>query len=140
MRHFTARNRGALALLSLLVSAPACESPLGACTTRGCSSGLLVRLNEAPTSAFRVEVFAGAPDESPSYVYECTPGANACLQDVFFTGLIATHPFIRVTTAQGTVLHEVPNVVYESYRPNGPGCGDVCHTAETSVALPAVLP
>lgn len=106
------------------------------CTLIGCQSGLLVRLNTLPAGAFRVDVFAQAPDQSPAYVYECTPGPTPCQQAIFFPGLVAPHPFIRVTTTQGTVLHEITDLVYETSRPNGRTCGPECRTAETTVAVP----
>lgn len=125
-----------LSAAMLILGAPACDSPTGVCTLIGCSSGLLVRLNALPTGPFQVDVFAGAPDVSPSYRYECVPGPSGCLQEIFFSGLVARHAFIRVTTDDGTALHEILDLHYETHRPNGPRCEPTCRTAETTVSIP----
>lgn len=116
--------------------APACDSVTGVCTLMGCDSGLFVRLNAVPTEAFSVEVFARAPDESPGYRYECTPGPLGCQHPIFFSGFIADRAYIRVTTTDGSILHDVRPLRYESFRPNGPRCEPLCQTAEASVSIP----
>lgn len=129
-------RRLVLALPVFAFGAPACDSITGVCTQIGCDSGFLVRLDALPTGAFTVDVYANSPNESPSYRYECAPGALPCLQNVFFADFLGENPHIRVTTTEGSVLTQVYGLNYESYRPNGPNCPPDCRRAETTVAIP----
>lgn len=129
-------RRLVLALPVFAFGAPACDSITGVCTQIGCDSGLMVRLDALPTGAFTVDVYSGTPNASPSYRYECTPGALPCLQDIFFADFLGVDPFIRVTTTNGSVLTQVTGLNYESYRPNGPNCPPDCRRALTTVTIP----
>ena len=133
------RNPRHLVLGGLLAVAAACGifGPRGdkVCTLIGCDSGLTVHLNTKPAGTYRVEVFARGPDQQPAYVYDCST-AGICQQDIFFSGLIVDHPFIRVTTTVGTKLVEITTVTYVSSYPNGPDCGPPCRNATVNVDIP----
>ena len=105
------------------------------CTLIGCNSGLTVHLNAKPTGTYKVEVFALSPNQQPVYVYECSV-ASSCQQDIFFSGLIVSHPFVRITTSIGTKTVEIPSVNYVTSRPNGPGCDPECRQATVNVDIP----
>ena len=105
------------------------------CTLIGCNSGLTVHLNTKPTGTYKVEVFALSPNQQPSYVYECSNVSN-CQQDIFFAGLIVSHPYVRITTSTGTKTVEIPTVNYVTSRPNGPACDPECRQATVNVDVP----
>ena len=105
------------------------------CTLIGCNSGLTVHLNTKPAGTYKVEVFPLSLNQQPSYVYECSTVSN-CQQDIFFAGLIVSHPFVRVTTSTGTKTVEILSVNYVTSRPNGPGCDPECKQATVNVDIP----
>jgi hypothetical protein len=105
------------------------------CTLIGCNSGLTVHLNAKPAGTFKVEVFAQSPNQQPVYVYECSNAAS-CPQDIFYSGLIVSHAYVRVTTSTGTKTVEIPAVNYVTSRPNGPGCDPECRQATVNVDIP----
>ncbi len=127
---------GTLAGLALL-TATGCGviGPGDSCTLIGCNSGLTVHLSAKPTGAYKVEVFAVSPNQQPAYVYECSTASN-CQQDIFFAGLIVSHPFVRITTSTGTKTVEIATMNYVTSRPNGPGCDPECRQATVNVDIP----
>lgn len=108
----------------------------GDCTAIGCTSGLTVHLPVLPAGAYTIEVLvAGTGDGGPTYAYTCAGGPQ-CRQDVFFPELVLSHPIVRVTTSVGSRLTEIPNLTYETSRPNGPDCAPECRTATITAQLP----
>ncbi|MEQ1691778.1 MAG: hypothetical protein ABMA00_10850 [Gemmatimonas sp.] len=124
---------------SLLLAAAGCgvfgPTEGKTCTLIGCNSGLTVHLNAKPTGTYKVEVFAQSPSLQPVYAYECS-NASTCQQDIFFPGLIVSHPYVRITTSSGTKIVEIITVNYVTSRPNGPGCDPECRQATVNVDIP----
>ena len=136
MRHRLWQSGCTLAL-ALIVAGCGDDSlnDIRVCTDIGCSSGLTVRLASKPVGTYKVEVFAAAPDQQPVSVYECTTVAS-CQQNVFFPSFVPTHPYVRVTSAAGTRLTEITQVIYQSTYPNGRDCPDECRNASVDVSIP----
>ena len=127
---------GILAGLALVItSACGIITPGDSCTLIGCNSGLTVHLNAKPAGTYKVEVFPLSSNQQPAYVYECSDTAS-CQQDIFFAGLIVSHPFVRVTTSVGTKTVEILTVNYVTSRPNGPSCDPECKQATVNVDIP----
>jgi hypothetical protein len=55
---------------------------------------------------------------------------------VDFGGLYLERPFVRVTTALGSVTHNAGLVRFSSSYPNGRGCGPRCLSATILVEIP----
>ncbi len=132
-----ASPRRTITLLAVVVATAACDSPTEVCTLVGCDSGLTVQLSGLPVGAFTVEVFPESPAlDPPVYRYECTPGPQPCSTRVLFPGLYVEQPYVRVTSALGTVTHHEPDVTYQTSYPNGRQCGPECRSATVSVGIP----
>jgi hypothetical protein len=104
----------------------------GTCTLIGCNSGLIVALAQAPTSAYRIEVFS-TPD-GPHYVFDC-PNPAQCVPEAMFDDYMPASVTIRVTTSAGT-REQTAQPAYSVSRPNGPNCEPECRQARVTVALP----
>lgn len=115
---------------------PACDSPTGVCTLRGCDSGLVVQLSALPAGPFSVEVFAVSPNQLPSYRYECD-GTSPCEERVLFSGLQVSSAYVQVTTPAGAALQHFPQLRYETIYPNGRRCGGACQSATVAMEIPA---
>lgn len=114
-----------------------CDSPLEVCTLIGCDSGLTVQLSSLPVGEFTVEVLGESPGlHPPAYRYECVPGAQPCSARILFPGLYLENPYVRITTAVGTVVHFAEDVTYRTSYPNGRQCGPECRTATVTVDIP----
>jgi hypothetical protein len=109
----------------------------GDCTTIGCTSGLTVHLPVLPAGAYTIEIFlAGISGGGPALAYTCAGGPQ-CTQDVFFSDIVINHATVRVATAVGSRITEIPTVTYETSRPNGPHCAPECRNATITAQLPA---
>jgi hypothetical protein len=104
-----------------------CDSATGVCTQRGCTGGLLVRLNPASPTAYRLEVWS---EESPPQVFECTAGYCG---DVFFPDFEGEHVTVRIVPQTGAVREEQFLVIPEPVYPNGRRCGIGCYRATIAV-------
>jgi hypothetical protein len=104
-----------------------CDSTTGVCTQRGCTGGLLVRLNPASPAAYRLEVWS---EESPPQVFECTAGYCG---DVFFPDFEGEHVTVRIVPQTGAVREERFLVMPEPVYPNGRRCGIGCYRATIAV-------
>lgn len=101
-----------------------CNALPTACTLIGCEDALIVRFDEAPTGAYRVEAIP-ASGAAPSVV-ECA--ADQACAPIRFADFTAETVTLRVTTAAGTQSRQFqPN--YESQYPNGRDCGAACKVA-----------
>src|SRR5688500_3581957 len=92
--------RSAMRLRSFLFTATAVLAgcnPFAACTLIGCHNGLVVRFNQAPVGAFRIE--ASVPNDPTQYAIDC---ADAATCEMLFPNLVAEQVTVRVITPQGT--------------------------------------
>jgi len=109
-----------------------CNGITGGCTLIGCANGLIVNLAQAPTSAYRIEVFA--IESGPHFIFECANPAQ-CGPGAAFNDFMPEAVTIRVTTSAGT-REETVHPTYDVSQPNGPNCGPECRQAQGTVALP----
>jgi len=120
------------AALLLLLAACSESEPTGIeCSGVGCANGLQVNFNRVPPLGTVVILEFG---QTPWRV-ECGTDAD-CSNGLFFEGLLVDYVAVRVTTAEGGILHEL-RPEYVETRPNGPDCPPTCWNATVTVALPA---
>lgn len=106
------------------------------CLLRPCArfKGLVVRLTSRPTGPYSVELrVPGA--EQPFHLYECD-GGPSCHDTIGSPLLHLRHVSIRVTTAAGSVVTDVPNVEYKGTKPNGHACWIPCPNATVTAEVP----
>jgi hypothetical protein len=132
-------DRGLLARLSRPLFAAAvvasagvgCDSPFGACTLIGCSSGLRLQFDQPPPDGTIVEVTGSL---SPPWRVECGVDSE-CDLGLYFESFTPSYITVRVVTSAGeaTTVHEPQ---YDKLQPNGEDCGPTCWQATIVVALP----
>jgi len=109
-----------------------CNGIDGACTLIACDSGLIVQLAQAPTTAYRIEVFS--QESGPHYIFDCDNPAQ-CGTEAQFADFMPEAVTIRVITSAGT-REQTAHPAYTVSRPNGPNCEPTCRQARVTVALP----
>jgi hypothetical protein len=99
------------------------------CTLIACDSGLTVRVQPAPSVAYRVEVVSGGT--GTRNVFRCnTPGACS---DAIFHAFFPARAVVEVITNADTVRREFANIRYDKVQPNGADCDPTCRIAMLTV-------
>jgi len=129
-------------VLAVLARALRTAAPLGllaisgcGCNLIGCADGLRVQLATMPVGAFQVELLvSGAVQPAPA---EATcDGVKPCFQTITFQTRARDNVSVRVSTASGERVTNLPRISYDASRPNGKGCDPVCYNASVTVPIP----
>jgi hypothetical protein len=101
------------------------------CTLIGCSNGLSVSFDSAPTTGFRIEITS--PGSAAKHVIDC-PDPARC-GPLTFDDFMPHTATITVTTSTGSrTFTRTPE--YTEVSPNGERCGPTCRQATVTVSLP----
>jgi hypothetical protein len=113
----------------LLIGLQACG-----CDTSACVDGLLVKFDSAPTTPWKVELFANGVQQ-PAPARATCDGTTACPSAVLFSTSLRDGLSVRVTTGAGTKTTQLPRITYVSNNTRN-SCADCTGNAEISVPIP----
>lgn len=112
----------------------------GDCTSKGCHSGLEVRLDRTPTRPFRIEASTGGSE--PKYVFDC-PNIALCGGGAFFSDFVPRSVRIRVIVARDAAVRDTVtrdfSPTYRKSQPNGSSCGPTCHQGTVDMPVPGPM-